>query len=133
MQRAAILVLWMVALFYLYGASVHVLNMLSQTGFSWQNAPLKWQILDVVYLAVDILVVVGIFARWRVGYAAFYLAALSQILLYTVFQEWIIDVPAEFAVSAEQREYLSTLVYFHLVTLVLVTAALVVRSRVEAH
>ena len=58
----------------------------------------------------------------------FYAAALSQILLYTVFREWIIDVPAEFAVSAEQRSYLTTLVIFHCVTLVLVSAALWYRS-----
>ena len=79
MKLAASIVIWLVAAFCCYGALVHVLNMLSLTGFDWQSAPLKWQVLDV---------------------------------------------PTEFAVSEEQRGYLNSLVAFHCVTLVLVSAAL---------
>ena len=103
--------------------------MLSQTGFAWPAAPPKWRVLDVVYLVLDILVVIGIFAKWRIGPIAFYLAAISQIILYTIFRDWILAVPEEFAVSEAQRSYLTTLVYFHLITLVLVTGALMVQSR----
>ncbi|MFK7967540.1 MAG: hypothetical protein AB8C46_26565 [Burkholderiaceae bacterium] len=53
--------IWVIAAFYLYGAGVHVMNMLSLTGFEWQSAPLKWQVLDVVYLVIDLAVVVGLF------------------------------------------------------------------------
>ncbi len=87
------MLLWIVAFFYLYGASVHVLNMLSLSGFDWLTAPLKWRVLDVAYLILDLLVVVGFFAGWKIGFVAFYLAATSQILLYTVFRSWIIVVP----------------------------------------
>ena len=128
-QRLAQTLLWIVALFYLYGASVHILNMLSLTGFSWPDAPLKWQILDVVYLVLDLLVVVGIFTNRPIGFVAFYIAAISQIILYTVFQAWIVDVPEAFAVTDDQRAYLTTLTYFHLVTILLVTAALLARTR----
>ena len=131
MKRAASIVIWVVAAFYAYGALVHILNMLSLTGFDWRAAPFKWQALDVVYLLIDLLVVVGLMLSWRLGFIAFYVAALSQILLYTVFREWIIDVPAEFAVSEEQRGYLTSLVIFHNVTLVLVPAALWYRSRLS--
>jgi len=58
-----------------------------------------------------------------VSYIAFYVAAISQIVLYTLFRAWIIDVPEEFPVSAEHASYLNALVPFHLVTLVLVTMA----------
>ena len=129
MQLAARIVLWVIALFYLYGGAVHVLNMLSQTGFDWGRAPLKWQILDVVYLVLDILVVVGFAFERRYGAIAFYVAAISQVILYSIFRDWIIDVPAEFAVSNEQRAYLTTLVWFHVATIVMVTVAIGIRSR----
>lgn len=131
MKLFASIVIWLVALFYAYGAVVHILNMLSLTGFDWLAAPLKWQTLDVVYLILDVTVVVGLFLGWKVGYAAFFLAAVSQIFLYTIFRDWIIDVPSEFAVTSEQRSYLTTLVIFHCVTLVLMTAALKYRAGVN--
>ena len=118
------MVIWIVALFYAYGAIVHVMNMLSLTGFDWRSAPVKWQALDVVYLVIDVVVVAGLLLSWKVGYVAFDLAALSQIVLYTALRSWIIDVPAEFAVSDEQQSYLTGLVVFHCVTIVLVTLAL---------
>lgn len=128
MKLAASIIIWIVALFYAYGALVHVMNMLSLTGFDWRSAPLKWQVLDVVYLIIDGVVVAGLLLSWKAGYVAFYLAALSQIALYTVLRSWIIDVPPEFTVSDEQRSYLTGLVVFHGVTLLLVTLALRVRS-----
>ena len=118
MKLAASVTIWIVALFYAYGAVVHVQNMLSLSGFDWQSAPLKWQALDVIYLILDVIVVVGLLLNWRIGYAAFYIAAVSQIVLYTVLRSWIVDVPPEFAVTDEQRSYLSGLVAFHCVTLI---------------
>ena len=129
MKLAASIVIWIVAAFYVYGAAVHLLNIFSLTGFDWQSAPGKWQILDVVYLAIDLLVVAGLLLSWKAGFVAFYVAAISQIILYTLLREWIIDVPAEFAVTEEQRGYLTSLVIFHCVTIVLVTWALWLRSR----
>ncbi len=119
-------------MFYAYGALVHVLNMLSLTGFDWRSAPIKWQILDVVYLIVDVIVVAGLLLSWKAGYVAFYLAALSQIVLYTALRSWIVDVPPEFAVSDEQRSYLTGLVIFHCVTIVFVTLALRVKVATQA-
>ena len=54
-------ILWIVALFYAYGALVHILNILGLTGFEWLKAPLKWQVLDVVYLVLDVVVAIGFF------------------------------------------------------------------------
>ena len=122
------LILWIVAAFYLYGALVHVANIMGLTGFNWLDAPLKWQVLDVVYLVLDVIVVAGFVRQWQVGYVAFYVAAISQILLYTMLRDWIIDVPEAFARPPEEIAYLDTLVVFHLVTLVMVSVALWLRK-----
>ena len=129
MRLTASIVIWAVAAFYLYGAAVHVLNMLSLSGFDWKSAPTKWQVLDVSYLMLDAFVVVGLVMSWKIGFVAFYMAALSQIVLYTVLRNWIVDVPAEFAVSDEQRGYLNGLVIFHCVTLIVFSLALWYRTR----
>ena len=119
-------IVWVVALFYAYGALVHILNMLGMNGFAWSSAPLKWKVLDIVYLVVDVIVVSGMILRWTIGFVAFYIAAVSQIVLYTVFRDWIIDVPARYSVPPEKLSYLTSLVAFHVVTLCLVTFAIYV-------
>lgn len=124
MKRAALSILWIVAAFYLYGALVHVLNILGLSGFDWRAAPLKWQILDISYLILDLLVVVGLLLNWKLGFIAFYLAAISQIVLYTLLRSWITAVPQEFALNADQRGYLTNLVIFHCMTVALVSLAL---------
>ena len=129
MRLTASIIIWTVAACYVYGAAVHVLNMLGLSGFDWRAAPLKWQALDVAYLIVDLVVVAGLALRSKIGFGAFYLAAISQIVLYTLLRDWVTDVPPEFAVTEQQRGYLTTLVVFHCVTLVLVTMALWSRTR----
>jgi len=85
---------------------------------------LKWQVLDVVYLVIDCVVVWGMLVRPKIGVVAFLIAAISQIALYTIFRPWVLDVPAEFAPTPDEASYLTTLVTFHLVTLVIVGAAM---------
>ena len=132
LQLTAKTILWIVALFYAYGALVHVMNILGMTGFDWLAAPKKWQVLDVVYLILDAVVAAGFFLQWKLSYLCFYVAALTQIVLYTAFKSWILDVPEEFAVSLEQAAYLDTLVVFHVVTLLLVSGALFLLFREPA-
>jgi len=115
-QPLAQAVFWIVAAFYAYGALVHILNIASLTGFAWSEAPHKWQVLDVVYLVLDVLVVVGLLRGAWIGVAAFFLAALSQIALYTLFRHWVLNVPEVFQRSAEDLAYLDGLVVFHVVT-----------------
>lgn len=122
--RIGTLIIWLVAAFYAYGAYVHVANILGWNGFDWATAPLKWQVLDIVYLVLDLLVAIGLVLAWRIGYVAFFLAAVSQIILYTVLRAWIIDVPEAFVKSPEEVQYLDGLVIFHIVTLCLVLFAI---------
>lgn len=113
-----------IAAFYAYGALVHILNILSLTGFAWRIAPLKWQLLDVAYLILDVTVVVGLLRGARIGIWAFYCAACSQIALYTVFRTWVLDVPDAFLRTPEEIAYLDSLVLFHLATIAIMTAAI---------
>ncbi|MEM9624286.1 MAG: hypothetical protein AAF993_21780 [Pseudomonadota bacterium] len=123
-NRVCSVILLLVSAFYAYGALVHVLNMLSLTGFDWTNAPIKWQVLDIVYLVLDVLVVAGLYRVRQYAVFAFYTAALSQIVVYTVLRSWIMDVPEAYAITPEQNTYLTGLVIYHLITLTLVSLAL---------
>jgi hypothetical protein len=123
------LIFWVVAAFYSYGSLVHVLNMLSLTGFSWIEAPLKWRVLDIAYLILDVVVVVGLIRGSQIGFTAFFVTALSQIFLYTVFRDWVLDVPTEFKPTAEAVAYLNSLVIFHIITCLAMTFALFFRAK----
>ncbi len=109
---------------YAYGAAVHVANMIGLSGFDWIEAPLKWQVLDVVYLVLDVIVVCGLIFQSRLGLIAFTVASISQIALYTVFRDWVLDVPSTFVPTVEQQAYLWKLVVFHFICLTLVIIAL---------
>ena len=111
-----------IAAAYAYGACVHVANMAGLTGFDWLSAPLKWQALDVVYLALDVAVVAGVILAKRFWVVAFGIAAISQIILYTVLRSWVLDVPAAFAVTPENVRYLDGLVAFHIASLAVIGA-----------
>lgn len=118
------IILWVIAAFYAYGAYEHIASIAGNHGYTWSEAPLKWQVLDIVYLALDIVVIVGFLLRWLIGVFAFFAVAISQIVLYTVLRSWIIDVPVKFTPAPEHLGYLDMLVIFHIVAIVLVVVAL---------
>ncbi len=110
--------LLLIAAFYAYGAAVHVANMASLTGFDWLAAPRLWQVLDVVYLLLDVVVVVGVILKRPFGLIAFVVAAVSQIVLYTAFRDHVAMLGTSNALDPSQMDYLTTLVTFHVVTVV---------------
>jgi len=118
-----------IAAAYAYGACVHIANMAGLTGFNWLSAPLKWQVLDVVYLALDVAVVVGIILAKRFWIVAFGIAAISQIVLYTTLRSWVLDVPAAFAVPPESVNYLDGMVAFHIASLAVIGALLFLHTQ----
>ena len=71
-------------------------NILGLSDFDWRAAPLKWQALDIVYLVIDLLVVAGLILSWKIRYIALYVDAIRQIIMYTIYRDWIIDVPQKF-------------------------------------
>ena len=122
------IIIKLIALLYAYGAFVHLVNIIGLNGFNWLDAPFKWQVLDIVYLILDMMIAVGLFRAWKPAYGLFYLAALSQIALYTIFRRWITDVPEPFGITPQQLHHLDSLVLFHSVTLILMTLCLLIRK-----
>jgi len=110
-----------VTAFYAYGAVVHGLNIAGLGGFDWAAAPRKWQYLDIAYLVIDLIVVAGLWRLSPLSLGSFYLASLSQLVLYTFGRGWILDVPPDFAPDAGDLEYLDWLVLFHVAALAAVT------------
>ncbi|MDF1765504.1 MAG: hypothetical protein P1V29_03865 [Gammaproteobacteria bacterium] len=121
-QSRALLLL--IAIFYAYGGIVHLANMLGMAGYDWMTGPFKWRVLDVVYLMLDATVAIGLVARWKVAYLAFFTAATSQIILYTIGANWIMTVPIEFLPDTGHEMALGSLVTFHVVTLVLMALSM---------
>ena len=116
--------LFAISAFYAYGALVHILNILGFTGFDWLRAPFKWQVLDIVYLVLDLLVAAFLVTRSTVAILSFYTAATSQIVLYTIGRSWVLDVPPKFVPTTDQIGYLDTLVMFHVLSIIFVTGLL---------
>lgn len=113
---------------YSCGAAVHCMNMLDLAGFDWSGAPAKWQLLDVVYLLLDVAVV-GFLVRGRAfGTGLLAAAAASQIVLYTLFREWVLDVPAAYQIDPAAEHHLDVLLVFHALTLVSILATLLRRT-----
>ena len=112
-------IFWIVAAFYAFGALVHVMNILGLSGYSWPRTAQMAGIGRHLFAARHFG---GGFA-WRIGF----IAAVSQIFLYTVLRSWITDVPDEFARPPEEVSSLSGLVIFHIVTIALIVVALWLR------
>ena len=125
-RRGARVILWTVSACYAYGAAVHAMSIAGLAGYDWTDAPLRWQVLDVAYLALDAVVVVALPRRRAVGYAAFFCAAISQIVLYTAMRGWVLGASAPLS-GADASAQLDALVAFHMIAI----AAVVLAIRLE--
>lgn len=112
-HRAGRALHYLLAAAYAYGAGVHLANMAGAMGLAWADAPLKWQVLDVGYLALNLVAAVGLAGHRRTGVVAAAAGAVTQILLYTLFRDWLLDVPQ----AAVAAGYLDGLVVFHVASL----------------
>ena len=100
----------LIAVAYFFGGLVHLGNLLGFGNIPSSEAPIGFLILDVVYLTLDALVVVGAWRRTSWGVACFFLAATSQLVLYVGF-------PTLIASTAEDLANIRGLVGFNLVAL----------------
>ena len=85
-----------IAIALLYGATVHIGNILGIGGTNWLDTPLLWRIMDLMLLVFDLVVAIGL---WR-GYAlsVWFLFAgigLLQILPYTLWRSYFILQPED--------------------------------------
>ena len=78
----------------LYGASVHVGNMLGLSGRPWSETPPLWRLMDVVLLLFNLIAAPGLWLRKP--WAVCFLAAgfiLLQIVPYTFFRPLFVEGP----------------------------------------
>ncbi|MEL7010796.1 MAG: hypothetical protein AAFY50_20135 [Cyanobacteria bacterium J06648_1] len=85
-----------IAIALLYGATVHIANILGLTGIPWLATPLLWRSLDVILLIFDIVTAI---ALWRgLAWSIWLLFSgifLLQILPYTLLRTHFILKPED--------------------------------------
>ncbi len=83
-----------VALVLVYGATVHVSNILGFSGTPWLQTPLLWRCLDVILLGFDSVTAIGLWTGsvWSVGALGIGLLTL-QFLPYTVWRSQFVVTP----------------------------------------
>ncbi len=82
------------AVFYAYGALIHIADLLSlghylgqSHGFTFAQMPLAWKIATVYFTILNPIVAIGLWSGAWWGVACFLLAAVSQIIMYTALME----------------------------------------------
>jgi F0F1-type ATP synthase membrane subunit c/vacuolar-type H+-ATPase subunit K len=113
---------WAVAVLFGFGGLVRGANMLSLSGYQWSAAPALWRILDVVFLVLNAVVVIGVVAQSGWAVAAFLLAAILQIVLYRVF-------PGQFSTTPEQIKAIRSLLFLALALIDAFVVLALIRAR----
>ena len=92
-----------IAIALLYGATVHVGNILGLTGTPWLNTPFLWRSLDIILLIFDIVTAIALWRRlaWSI-WLLFGGILLLQILPYTLLR-------SQFVFKSEDGQILNSL------------------------
>ncbi len=85
-----------IAIALLYGATVHVGNILGLTGTPWLNTPFLWRSLDIILLIFDIVTAIALWRRlaWSI-WLLFGGILLLQILPYTLLRSQFVFKPED--------------------------------------
>lgn len=85
-----------IAIALLYGATVHVSNILGLTGTPWLATPLLWRSLDIILLIFDIVTAIALWRglAWSV-WLLFGGILLLQILPYTLLRSQFVFKPED--------------------------------------
>ena len=79
-----------------YGGLVHIGNMLGFNGLPWTESQLHFRIMDVVLLAFNVVVGLGLWLRQSWAVVAFSVwMVLFQIIPYTLFRQYFIQRPED--------------------------------------
>lgn len=95
---------------YAIAAILHIGSILGFGRTPFAEAPLSWQLSDIAYGIIDTIAAIGLWQQKSWGIAAFFVAAISEILLFTLVPEW-------FVVEAEQLTMLRGFVAYHLIAI----------------
>jgi hypothetical protein len=95
---------------YAFAAILHIGSVVGLGRVPFEDAPLSWQVSDIFYGVLDTIVAIGLFKMRPWGVIAFFIAAISEILLFTLVPEW-------FVVEPGQLTMLRGCVVYHLVAI----------------
>jgi hypothetical protein len=95
---------------YGFAAILHIGSILGLGRIPFTDAPLSWQLSDIFYGLVDTIAAFGLFQQKTWGIAAFFVAAISEILLFTLVPHW-------FVVEPEQLTMLRGFVAYHVLAI----------------
>jgi len=83
------------AVIYAFAAVLHIGSILGLGRIPFTEAPLSWQLSDIFYGVIDTVAAVGLWQQKFWGVAAFFVAAVSEILLFTLVPHWFVVEPAQ--------------------------------------
>ena len=85
-----------VAIALLYGATVHISNMLGLTGTPWLATPLLWRGMDVLLLIFDLVTAIALWRGlvWSI-WLLFAGITLLQIIPYTLWRSYFVLKPED--------------------------------------
>jgi hypothetical protein len=83
------------AVIYAFAAILHIGSVLGLGRVPFAEAPLSWQLSDIFYGIVDTIAAIGLFRLRPWGVAAFLVAAISEILLFTLVPHWFVVEPGQ--------------------------------------
>ena len=85
-----------IAIALIYGATVHLSNMLGLTGTPWLSTPLLWRLMDILLLIFDLITAIALWRglAWSV-WLLFSGILLLQILPYTLLRSHFVLKPED--------------------------------------
>ena len=85
-----------IAIILIYGATVHISNILGLTGTSWLATPLLWRSMDILLLIFDLITAVALWRGlvWSI-WLLFSGILLLQILPYTLWRSHFVLKPED--------------------------------------
>jgi uncharacterized membrane protein (DUF2068 family) len=109
------------AVIYAFAAVLHIGSILGFGRMPFGDMALSWQLSDIAYSIIDTVAAIGLWQQRRWGVIAFFVAAVSEILLFTFAPEWFTSDPSELRM-------LRGFIVYHLVALT-IYSVLVYRNR----
>ncbi|MAF83107.1 MAG: DUF6163 family protein [Gammaproteobacteria bacterium] len=98
------------AIIYAFAAVLHIGSILGFGRTPFLEAPLSWQLSDILYGIVDTIAAMGLWQQKSWGLYAFFIAAISEILLFSLVPDW-------FVIEPSQLIMLRGFILYHLVAL----------------
>ncbi|MDJ0844551.1 hypothetical protein [Crocosphaera sp.] len=86
----------LIAIALIYGATVHISNILGLTGTSWLSTPFLWQSMDILLLIFDLTTAIALWRGlpWSI-WGLFTGILFLQIIPYTLFRDHFILKPED--------------------------------------